>query len=339
MHTVVDYCPECDALIPIATRECRICNSRTVRLGYEVPENHWAAAMFFSALALTAAFMAFNVLGNIIHTGAVTIVIMISLMIWFFYFIYWENKPAQDAALARARQLHRANRERYDRGEIIEDDYFPEAAQFPWSIRNVDSLLIALIVSIIIMPAPLIYLFFFSTGEPMEMVAVALSSLVALTVPMVIRAVYVPARRLYEIIKALKLGPGDIWQSFNRLSVRGGGFGRFELFYDDSGYRVSVPLDQAISKGLKPQTVWSRPHWPFRTRSRERSPHQPMSDDRLEAVRSLGSIIVEEHDGKMHVSATIRYRPFYEESQDAELMLKMLAEVRSHLESQARATP
>jgi hypothetical protein len=203
----------------------------------------------------------------------------------------------------------------------------------------VDSLLIALIVSIIIMPAPLIYLFFFSTGEPMEMVAVALSSLVALTVPMVIRAVYVPARRLYEIIKALKLGPGDIWQSFNRLSVRGGGFGRFELFYDDSGYRVSVPLDQAISKGLKPQTVWSRPHWPFRTRSRERSPHQPMSDDRLEAVRSLGSIIVEEHDGKMHVSATIRYRPFYEESQDAELMLKMLAEVRSHLESQARATP
>ena len=216
----VDYCPKCDIIVPQISNKCYKCQSRTISLYYNIKEKP-TILIFFVFLALIILFMAYGIIGSLFIRLLFGIILLLGMVVGFTYFIYYEQKPEQDAVVERGRLLYKKNKDKYENGDDIEDTETPPPAQFSWTLRNVDNLRIAFVISVLLVPIPLALQFIMlQTSEPRDTVLVWILTMLVISIAMGLHIIYRPARKHSEIIRVLKLKPEEVEMQFKSLIVR-----------------------------------------------------------------------------------------------------------------------
>ncbi|MBA3045501.1 MAG: hypothetical protein KKH41_06045 [Candidatus Thermoplasmatota archaeon] len=256
------------------------------------------------------------------------------------FYIYNKQKPILDAARERGRKLYSEHIREYDAGEIIIDHCMPlPATQYPWGIRNIHRLRIALVVTIILTPMPMLLgLFVLRSATSSGTLAISFLTTAFIAVAIFIHIEYSPAKKHYELIKALNLKPDEVKKSFKSLTVKSNIYGNFELKYDsDYGYHLRMALDSDIAKSVPEMDIWTRPN--FISKFRNKTANQAirfqwMNSSQLEAIKSLKQIKVENVFHNKMLFAALDNKALYSETGDIVLVVRLLRETKSNLESE-----
>ena len=341
------YCPKCDCLVQQHSGKCFVCESRTISLFMNTEKNSWLLLMaIMVGMIFFVIFLAMDIMGSIGMTVVVSTA-MISVVLFGSVYVMWKNhKPIIDGALERGRQLYTDNKEKYENGETIKDtDLPPPPTQFPWGIRNVNKLRIALVVFIVLTPMGFLSSFLLEPwlSRSSSSLTGAFLTTSFMVVAMFIHIIYAPAKRHNNLIQALKLSPQEIKLDFKSLKIDSKFHGKFEMNYDrDRGYQLLMDIEIDADKKISDETLWARPGFFSKKRfpaSNDNSKYLPMSPHQLGNIKSLKKIQIENHYYGKKLIALFEDKKLYSETNDLVRVIRLLAEIKKMIEEDYSAVP
>lgn len=341
-----NYCPNCNKLANSYLNKCAYCEGKTIKLHTENAFGTHILVVSLIAFVFFFVFITIGVFGN----KFIDIIIGAFLTSFFLfgpiYYLWNKQKPILEALRKRGYQLYLDNKEEYeDDIDIIDPETPPPPTEFPWSIRNVHRLRIAVFIFAVLVPVS-----FLSTGYLISWLSSTsgiLSSVMItmglMMIAMVIHIIYAPAKRYSDLFKALKLKPDEVELNISSLGVKSRIHGNFDMKYDsEEGYYVRVALDTELSGLIQEEKIWNQPNLMSKVRGKTvkaKSKYLPMNPYQMESIKSLKYIRIEErHYGKV-LLAVFDDKTFYSETKDIARVLRLLNEIKIMVEEDYSILP